>query len=521
MAVCESIRPSEPQSAITAPPTPFRAQRLWPIPVFLVVTVALFLSHLPFLRLPYYWDEAGQFVPAARDILTFGDWVPVSTVPNIHPPAVMAYLALVWRIAGYTPAATRTAMLLLAALGLLATFFLAAELRAPPRYTVLLLFVSPLFFAQAMLAQLDAPAMVFTALALTYFLRNRIRIAVCCCVVLVLVKETGLMVVLVLATSLAWERRWRDATWFALPCLALFVWIATVTDRTGHWGGNAEYVRYNLFYPLNPFRVALSLIRRAYYLSIADGHWIGTSAIIYGWRKTDCFRRRSWRIVGRLVSAHAIMLVLVGGAGLERYLLPIMPVVYSAMAAGIRLLPAPARAFSATFLVAGLAAGNWFNPPHPFPYEDNLAFVDFINLQEQVAHYLSRYYPNERIHTAWPLTSELSRPELSFVSRAFPVAAIPDFSPPLLRTLDWRQVQVLVTFSSAWDPSVNLMHFGPLRAIWERYCGALPATRQEVSRMVPFARVAHFERSGQWLDIFVNSLPIPIDRRLAARDVHK
>src|ERR1700689_2288879 len=96
---------------------------LLPVAFALVV----FLAHLPYLGLPYFWDELGQFVPAALDILHDGAWIPHSTVPNAHPPAVMAYLALVWRMAGYSITATRWSMLALAAAGRNGTFFFGAR----------------------------------------------------------------------------------------------------------------------------------------------------------------------------------------------------------------------------------------------------------------------------------------------------------------------------------------------------------------------------------------------------------
>ena len=68
--------------------------------------------HAPLLRLPYFWDEAGYYVPAARDLLLTGSLIPHSTVSNAHPPLLMAYLALWWKLAGFAPVVTRTAMLL-------------------------------------------------------------------------------------------------------------------------------------------------------------------------------------------------------------------------------------------------------------------------------------------------------------------------------------------------------------------------------------------------------------------------
>ena len=113
----------------------------------------VFLTHALFFGLPYFWDELGQFVPAALDIYHDGAWVPHSTVPNAHPPGVMAYLAAVWKIFGYSIAATRGAMLVLAGLTVLVTFLLAIELcrgltGAPAFVPVLLLLADPLFICR-------------------------------------------------------------------------------------------------------------------------------------------------------------------------------------------------------------------------------------------------------------------------------------------------------------------------------------------------------------------------------------
>ena len=78
---------------------------------YLLFASVLIGSHLPLAGLPYFWDEAGQFIPAALDLFHSGAWIPRSAVPNIHPPAVPAYLAATWRIAGCRPETTRIAML--------------------------------------------------------------------------------------------------------------------------------------------------------------------------------------------------------------------------------------------------------------------------------------------------------------------------------------------------------------------------------------------------------------------------
>ena len=86
--------------------------------LFAIIFTVIFVAHFPLLRLPYFWDEAGYYIPAARDLWLTGSLIPHSTPSNAHPPLVMAYLALWWKIAGYSPFVTRTAMLAVAAFAL-------------------------------------------------------------------------------------------------------------------------------------------------------------------------------------------------------------------------------------------------------------------------------------------------------------------------------------------------------------------------------------------------------------------
>jgi len=93
---------------------------------FLAFTGLTLAIHLPYLTLPFFWDELGQFVPAALDLYHDGAWIPHSAAPNVHPPGVMALLALVWRAVGFSIMATRLTMLLLASAGTLFSFLLVS-----------------------------------------------------------------------------------------------------------------------------------------------------------------------------------------------------------------------------------------------------------------------------------------------------------------------------------------------------------------------------------------------------------
>src|SRR3981189_1039335 len=78
--------------------------------LFALFFAGLMLLHAPLLRLPYFWDEAGYYVPAARDLFLTGALIPQSTPSNAHPPLVMAGLALAWGRFGYSQSLKATAI---------------------------------------------------------------------------------------------------------------------------------------------------------------------------------------------------------------------------------------------------------------------------------------------------------------------------------------------------------------------------------------------------------------------------
>lgn len=492
-----------------SPPEPARRRRIRPDTyLFFLALFAFmaFLTHAPLLSLPYYWDELGQFVPAALDLFHSGAWIPYSTVPNVHPPGLMAYLAVFWSVAGCSPLNTRIAMLLAASVAILVAFLLAIELcrnvrGAPAFVAVILLSASPLFFAQALLAQLDMPAMLFTCLALLLFLQEKMRLAAMVCAVLVLVKETGLVAPLLFGAWLLHEGRRREAAWFLLPAAVLCAWLAVLARGTGHLFGNTEFTQYNLYYPFHPVRFVFALGRRLYYLFFQDFHWIGTIAMALAWRR-GLFSTRAWRIAWLLVAIHVLFLSLVGGAMLERYLLPVLPIVYTAMVAGMSIYQPPLKLACQLALLAGLIAGNFWNPPYPFPFENNLAFTDFVKLQQDAAEFLERDYAGAPVATVWPLTSALRRPELGYVSHPFPVRSLPDFTAASVNQLDWTGVRVFVLFSRMWEPEWSWTNIELVRKIWHRFYGYEPELSFVEMRRRPVTPVAHWTRHGLWVEVY-------------------
>ncbi len=467
--------------------------------------------HLAYLKLPFHWDELGQFVPAALDLYHKGAWVPYSTTPNVHPPAVMALLALVWKIFGYSILSARLTMLAVACLGVLFTFLLSIRLSrglpgAPAFAAALFLLAAPVFYMQSMMVLLDMPAMTLTLAALLLFLDEHWILSAAVCTLLVLTKETAITTPAVLAAWLWFKLgKKREALYFAAPALALVGWLFVLHHATGHWLGNAEFAQYNATGTLEPFHLVTALVRRAWFLFVSDGNWLGSIALFVGWH---VLKTREWTLVAWVAAAQLFVIVVFGGAVLERYALPVLPLVYIAMAAAASTYPASWRRVSHVAMIALLMAGWYWNPPYPFPFENNLAMVNFVRLHQEAADYLEAYAPTRRIATQWPFSDAISHPEFGYVQRPLRAVPVSGFSLPELASTDRSQYDILVTYTRVWPVEGHLLDFGPVRMILRKYFNYQPpATEEEIEAGLGLIYVKTWERQGQQITVYVRPHP--------------
>ncbi len=433
--------------------------------VFVVIFAALVALHLTLLSLPYYWDEAGYFIPAARDIYADGSLVPHSTLSNAHPPLVMAYLALAWKLFGFQITVARTAMLAVSAFALTGLFRLAERVQNArvAAATVLCTALYPVFFAQSSLAHLDMMVAALTLWALVFYLPSKDgeaslhRRAACVALLALaaLAKETAVLVPLTLcawefvcrvagrwervASLICVERRRRSVWWslsLLLACVPLALWFAYHRSVTGYTFGNPEYFRYNVESTLNLSRVLDAGWHRLLHVTTHMNLWALTLAGIAamflrprrdGGTQRDRIEPRVQLLFLVLVLAHVFALSIVGGAVLARYMLPVLPLVVLVWVSTLwRRVPAWPLAVA---LVCGAFAYRCVvNPSYNFPWEENLAYRDFILMHRDAAHFLADNYAGARVLTTWPATDELRNPYYGYTTRALQVVPIENFT---------------------------------------------------------------------------------------------
>jgi hypothetical protein len=534
--------------------------RVTPV-LFAVILVTILLLHLPLLRLPYFWDEAGYYVPAARDILLTGSFIPHSTVSNAHPPLVMAWVALWWKVVGYAPVVTRTAMLVLAAFSLVGVFRLA-ERAANAQVAIaatLCTAVYPVFFAQSSLAHVDLAAAGLIFWGLAAYLEGEAVATVVWFSLAALAKETAILAPLVLAGwemvgLVAWGSSWRglwvggenipqglkptsreagdrsaealrhpkSSAWrivsLLVPALPLALWYGYHYARMGYVFGNPEFFRYNVAATLSPTRFVLALAMRLWQVGGYLHLWILTLAMLLAMgmlpaRKDANGERPRIGIPVQMIFyvvilTYVVAMALIGGAVLARYMLPAVPLVIIVSVSTLWRRVGFWQAVVAFVVVAFVGALFW-NPPYGFSPEDNLAYRDYVVLHEDGERFLEARYPMARVLTAWPASDELTRPWLGYVTRPLKVVRIEDFSlDEVLSAAEFRagadqRYGVALIFSTKYEPGpARWDHWRRWTDLKTRFFGFHRDLPPAAAAGILGGRVVFSEqRQGQWIAV--------------------
>lgn len=503
-----------------------------PLFLFALIFTVTWLAHGPLLRLPYFWDEAGYFIPAARDFLLTGDLIPKTTLSNAHPPLVMVWLATWWKFSNYSAAVTRTAMLLVSAVGLLGVFKLAERVsnRKVAAVSLVLTGLYSVIFAQSSLAQLDVPVMALIGWALYFHIRDRRIATVVTFAVAGLVKETALIGPL---TLFGWEllcpvvervrarkvclhpHRLGHTFSFLLTLVPLACWYAYHYYRVGYIFGNPEYVRYNLGATLTPLRILIALGMRTWHVLGYMNLFVLTIAAWAASREPAVADDRVERsaidisvkiVFSLLIATHVVAFAVIGGAPLARYIVPAIPLV---IILSVSSLYRHLRAWVAWCGVVALAfvLALVFNPPWRIAPEDNLAYADFVHLHSDAAAYLSRTRPHATVLTAWPGSDELNRPFLGYVKQPITVVRVENFTlgQMLAAAQQPNAFDAVFIFNTKYEPPRNLLNrLGWWNAIQRRFFGyhedLLP---KQVAMMLDGKVVWQESRGDQWAAVIM------------------
>ena len=208
--------------------------------------------------------------------------------------------------------------------------------------------------------------------------------------------------------------------------------------------------------------------------------------------------------------AQLLVVSALGGAVLERYILPALPVVYIAFAVSLRALPPRTRQMTLSALLACLVAANFVNPIYPFPFENNLAFVSFVGLEESAANMAEEHggaLPGGGlIATAFPMADALRNPDLGFVQAPRKVIEITDFSRAEIEKLKSQTPDMVVVYQRAWDP-LHLLDRPAVSGFLARHYGYEPEMgADQIARTLSMRVARRWRRRGLTMELLEREL---------------
>ena len=434
---------TSPDKSVAAPPGPF-LPRLWRVLRANRDWLALALLLLPFwvyklrdLALPYFWDELGVYARAAvylRDH-TLG-LLPSHLAPELsrgHPLLLPFTFGALFRVFGATPLVAHVFMFLLAT-GLVVSVFWIARKHwnaAVGLAAAALLMVQPLFLAQSTLLLPELPLALACLWSMHAFSRQRYLLAGICLALAISLKETALVLDVVLGAMLIvqWLRvrpslksALAGILALAIPTL-LYGLFLLIQKRQNGW----------YFYPLHEHHVNFrwlamkgELLDYLSFVFVEQGRF-ALSVVVALWLAFRLFGRR----VGERRFAHSLAWtfalfgigILVFSAGnffMKRYLLCLLPpLAILGSRALFELVRDQARVLVPA--VAGLCLLSLSElTSRGFNYDYDMSFRESVLLQREATRYLEDTVGTDKpIFTIFPPIFGLEDPRYGYARKKF------------------------------------------------------------------------------------------------------
>lgn len=421
----------------------------------LLASVALATAWVAIVRpggldLPFFWDEAGVYVPGSVWLAEHGLNATPGTFPDDysrgHPPLFYLIAGVAFAAFGASPSVGHLVVLPFTVAALAGTYLLGAQLfdRRAGAAAALLLGVTPLFMS---IGNMLLPEIPLTALAVGSFLalaRGRIGAAVLLGGVAVLMKETGIFAaagvgaaVLLDAMPRGTLRRGAPGSRAAVVRIALataplltlglfFVWQKATA-------GYFVYPHHANLFSDRPF--AWSNVVTVFSSLFAwHGRWIvllaGLTTAAFAFdeklRGDDEAPPARWvpstsaMLVGFAVVVILAVVFFAKMFWLERYALPTHPLILIAACGALFAFATPERSrllralpWVPIFASVMLGAFAMRGPTEPDAEEHTFAYADVIATHR--AAFEGIEHPDPYVLTTWPMTIELRHAYLGYV----------------------------------------------------------------------------------------------------------
>ena len=397
----------------------------------------VFFAKLSILNVPLYWDEMGwahqahwlsgvnlaRALPGLRAADAF--WG--------HPPALHLTLASLAKVFGYSIVLAHLIAICFAFIGVWFTFLLGRLLYDAKTgfFAALLLFLSPIYFAQSGMFLADMPVAALGVASVYFALRRKFWAYVVSATYMVFIKETSiaLLVALLLYLFLTTKPKTKNSLFnllrYTSPLFLIGLFFVWQKLTTGYF-----FFIYPPSIDIKLFELTTQSIFKQFvmisrWLFIDQERYIFSALIVLNLLIYRVARQRSELSLFLLIclfSGYSFSVLFF----LLRYLLPVLPYIYLLGTWSLMEL-ARREAWKIPIATVILLVMVWSLATQPFTgnAEFNLRYLDVVRVHKEMCQYIASEFPQSRIATDWPHIQQLLYPHLGYVQKRLRVISLP------------------------------------------------------------------------------------------------
>ena len=397
--------------------------------LFAVISfLIVFGCKVTILNLPYHWDEMGAYIRPSHFLVHNGLWqaIPGFHYPYAffgHPPGLYLTLAFLHKFVGEKIWISHLLAIVCSFGGVYFTYLLASHVcnRMTGLLASVLLFFTPIYFAQSGLVHGDLFVTTIGIMCVYYALKNQYAAYLICGIYLVMLKESAAAIIVAVLLYLYFEGRKQPAITmkllqYAIPLFVLCSFFIIQKSVTGMFLPNPYFNTHSFLIP------SAQSLAWVFYL---QGRIVLTLLILYiAVFNTKQFWTKEFALF------LLIGLFFVGTYSfvyfLPRYILPALPYfcIFGAYAIvllfrntkiQLLLVAMIVALFIRQFHGAGSCCGS---------FETDMQYVDIVTTHKAACKYVEETYPQKTVLALWPLSSALREPYLGYVDKPVKIASL-------------------------------------------------------------------------------------------------
>jgi 4-amino-4-deoxy-L-arabinose transferase-like glycosyltransferase len=447
--------------------------------VLLFLAALVLVAKAPVLSTPYYWDEVGW----SRGAYWLSEVSLLRAIPGLYPPetfsgrppALHLTLAALFKIFGQSVTLAHVLIVGFAVLGVCSTYLLGQYLDDARSgfLAALILFLSPVYFAQSAMFLSDLPVASMGVLAVYLALREKYLLYLLSASYLVFIKETavfliGSLLIYLFLTTLDKNQRLARILKHGVPLVEIGLFYIAQTLLTGRSSGAYDHSSLFNLDPRYVFHQALMITK---WLFFSQGRIVFTVLILLGLILNSGMRRsKEVLLFGLLLVFSSYSFAFLYPYYLPRYSIAALPYFYLlGSRCLIELIKVPAWQ---TPVAAGLLLWTvWSLKTQPFVgnAEFNTRYLDVVDIHKQMANFIASEFPHARILTAWPHHFQLRERRLGYVSKELTVSVFDKASlqaSPELHEPDLASADLVLVSPVPKSPAMEILREHAVKQEW-------------------------------------------------------